>query len=118
MIKLLVVKLGGKLLLAKMPITKISMKMRSNLVLIKLREVLVGLEAVLRTADLQALGEDLVLKAMVLKAAAADLDPKAVVEDLLLQALVLALDLQADLVDRVLEVVGEGLVGKAAGSPL
>ena len=105
-------------MLVKMPITKTSMKLRSNLAVIKLREALVGLEAVLRTADLQALGEDLVLKAIVLKAAAADLDPKAVFEDLLLHALVLARDLQAVLVDLVLEVVAEGLVGKAAGSPL
>ena len=50
------------------------------------------------------------LKAIVLIAAAADLDAKAVVEDLLLQALVLALDLQAVLVDLVLEAVAKGLV--------
>ena len=117
-IKLLVGKLGGKLLLVKMPIAKTSPKLRKDLVIVKLREALVGLEVVLLTADLQAFDEDLVLKAIVLKAAAADLDAKAVIEDLLLQALVLACDLQAGLVDLVLEAVAKGLVGKAAGSPL
>ena len=56
MIKLLDVKLGGKLLLVKMPITKTSSKLRRNLVVVKLREALVSLEVVLRTADLKALG--------------------------------------------------------------
>ena len=120
MIKLLVGKLGGQLLLVKMPITKTSTKLRQDLVVVKLREALGGLEGVLLSADLQAFDEDLVLKAIVLKAAAAaaDLDAKAVIEDILLQALVLVCDLQAGLVDLVLKAVAKGLVLKAAGSPL
>ena len=117
LIKLLVGKLGGKLLLVKMPITKTISKLRKDLGVVNLREALGGLEVGLLTADLQAFDEDLVLKAMLLKAAAADLDAKAVIEDLLLQAL-LDCDLQAGLVDLVLEAVAKGLVLKADGSSL
>ena len=108
LIKLLVGKLGGKLLLVKMPITKTSTKLRKDLVVLKLREALAALEVVLPAVGRQAFDEDRVLEAILLKAAAADLDAKAV----------LTLDLQAVLVDLVLEAVAKGLVLKAAGSPL